>query len=167
MEPTFKVWAKLMLMRRFFSQGGSGPAYTLQADGGLIEANRFAGDSGTPSAQATITWYQVGDASGRGGEIWQDLDNFGESKLGDWVLPNAESGDFYLQFSNLTGDTPSGWSTSWQQIGGAGSGNVSLTLGAATAGDDFNEAEFDVDLGTDASTSDDGPSNWTLQADAR
>ena len=133
----------------------------------------FNAGSGTDSCDGAdiagstwqIIWYQIGDASGREGEVWCEEDGLGFNKVNDWVTPNDDSSsDLYIRFSNLVGDTPAGWSTAWQKLGGSGSGNVSLDDGVANPGNVF--ATWDVELGTDGSTADAGPTEWAGSADA-
>lgn len=134
----------------------------------ITSPGQFASDSGYPGASCTMRFYQVGDGSGRGGEVWELASTLGDTKLADWISPNDETGNFYIQWSSLTGDTPSGWTTAWQKIGGTGSANRSLSLSANYFGNDYTVANFSVALGTDGSTADEGPtSGWTLEADAR
>ncbi len=132
----------------------------LQADAAISAGTRQVIEVQSPLADATVIWYKIGDASGRGGEVWALLATAGDSKLGDWLVPNDAGIDAHIQFSNLVGDTPTGWSTSWQRIGGTGSGNVSLQQQGTF------EADFDVDIGRDGSTSVSGPAAWGIEADS-
>lgn len=136
----------------------------LQADAGL-SSGRLCSETNDPFAAATLIWYQVGDASGRGGEVWCLTSTSGDAKLGDWLDPNDDPGDYFIFFSNPVGDGISFGATFsvWHKIGGASSDNRFQTQ----SGNGVIElTTFDVDLGRDGSTSDDGPANWQVDIDS-
>lgn len=137
----------------------------LFADASASFFQRQAESSGGSGAGAQLIWYQVGDGSGRGGEVWK-LETPGVTeKIGDWLIPNSRSGDIYINFSNLVGDPPSGdLFNTWHKLGGSSSANRSQGLGVSPP--ITESCAFDVELGTDGVAARDGPFTWQVTADA-
>ena len=140
--------------------------YVLAASVGGSECIRS--ETGT-LVDAEIWWYQVGDVSGKGGEVWCGDQSNGYTKLGDWVDPNDPADqDFYLMVSDMTltvgtniATVTAGADDAWLKIGGAGSANCVVTEGD----EGLHGSTFTVSLGVDGIVALSVKTGWYIEMD--